>query len=135
MEGIPRHPPPTLFRTATLIGCFALLLGVAGLFYFGDRDTSWRQTVPRDAATVLLRGIDDQTDLRVEVTWPDTDGSTLRESGSRGSGPGFWIFREAPEAVPLQLSVFREGNAGRVLIHRQHAIFTRGGGFEVLLRE
>ncbi|MDJ0523669.1 MAG: hypothetical protein QNJ90_16485 [Planctomycetota bacterium] len=135
MEGFLRHPPPALFRTATLIGCFALLLGVAGVFYFGGRDHSWRATLPRDASTVLLRGIEDQTDLAVEVTWPDADGRTAREAGSRGSGPGFWTFRDAPEAVPLRLTVYREGGEGRVMIHQQHAIFTRGGGFEVLLKE
>ena len=132
MEG-PTHPPNLLFRAATLIGCVALLLGVAGVFYFGGREATERRVLPDDAATVLLRGIEADANLRVEVRWV-TGGVEASETGARGREAGLWHFREAPEGVPLTLRVYRIEAEGRRPVHEQYAIFTRGAGFEVYVR-
>jgi hypothetical protein len=132
MEGFVRQPPPILFRAATLLGCVALLLGVAGIFYFGNRAPSWRETLPVDAATVLVRGIGDGDDVRVEAIWHDADASRHSEAGVRGEESGFWHFRNVPDGLPLRLRIYR---GEEVLLHEQHAILSRGAGFEVVVRE
>ena len=138
MEGFVRHPPPILFRAATLLGCVALLLGVAGVFYFGSRAPSWRETLPVDAATVLVRGISDEgdgadeRDIRVEAVWRDADESQHSETGVRGVESGFWHFRKVPDGLPLRLRIYAGDDT---LLHEQHAILSRGAGFEVVVRE
>ncbi len=133
MEIFRKHPPSIVFHGATLIGCVALLLGVAGIFYFGGRERTLRDTLPADACTVIVRGLDSQDGVGVEATWKYGDGSTGSEFGRPGAERGTWYFREAPEGQPLTLRVFR-GEARRVL-HEQHAIFTRGAGFQIWVRE
>lgn len=138
MEGHVRQAPPVLFRAATLLGCVALLLGVAGVFYFGGRAPSWRETLPVDAATVLVRGIPDEEgsaddgNIRVEAIWRDADESQHSEAGVRGVESGFWHFRKVPDGLPLRLRIYRGDDT---LLHEQHAILSRGAGFEVVVRD
>lgn len=127
-----RHPPSVLFRAATMLGCVALLVGVAGVFYFGSRTPTWRETLPVDAATVVVRGVGDGEGLRVEALWRDSDDAEHAEVGAPGSEPGFWYFREVPDGLPLKIRISRDD---ATVLHEQHAILSRGTGFEVLLRE
>jgi len=132
----PADPQPPLFlRAATMIGCAALLLGVAGIFYFGVRDRAAREIFPTDAATVMVRGIDPMDGLVVEAYWSPAEGDEGREVGEPGEETGHWYFRKAPEGVVLTLTVYRRPvGGGQTRLYQQHAILTRGAVFEVFAR-
>ena len=131
----PNEPPPLFFRAATMIGCAALLLGVAGIFYFGVRDRAAREVFPTDATTVLLRSLAPTDDVVVEAYWSPAEGEDGSEMGEPGEESGHWYFRRAPEGIALTLTVYRRPHGGaRERVHQQHAIFTRGAAFAVYVR-
>lgn len=135
MDAFLEQPSKTLFRAATLLGCLALLLGVAGIFYFGVREETAREVLPEDAATVLLQGIGALEDIEVDVLWLTPSGRPRQETGRPGKELGLWYFSAAPAGRPVKLLVYRRGERGRRLLHEQRALLTRGAGFEVFVRE
>jgi hypothetical protein len=127
---------PLFFRAATMVGCAALLLGVAGIFYFGVRDRTAREIFPTDATTVLLRGLAPTDDVVLQAYWSPAEGEDGSEMGQPGEESGHWYFHRAPAGVALTLTVYRRPDGGaRERVHQQHAIFTRGAAFEVYVRE
>lgn len=133
-----RHPPAAVYRGTILLACLAFLLGVSGIFYFRHLDT--RGLPPGDTASVLVHGVEDDPDIEVVAEWTVLDGdgsevaaatgepSTHRkaERGRLGEEPGIYLFRRAPEGVPLELIVYRHTRGQRVELHRQLAILTYG---------
>lgn len=125
------HPPDLLYRGMIVLGCFAFVAGVAGIFYFEARDE--RRRPETDAATVLVRGIQEGRDLEVVVLWEEpAKGDARRESetGRVGERPGYYTFRRVPEGVPLTLVIYEDDGGGRREILRQPASLTYGALFE-----
>jgi len=125
------HPPDLLYRGMILLGCFAFVAGVAGIFHFKARDE--RRRPEADAATVLVRGIEDGRDVEVVVLWEALTASDTRresETGRLGDRRGYYTFRRVPEGVPLTLVVYENDGGGRREILRQPASLTYGALFE-----
>jgi hypothetical protein len=119
-----------VFRASVVIGCVALLLGVAGVYHFGRKDREARVARPADVAVVLLSGAGDAAGVEVVARWHSPGGRVREERGIPGREPASWRFRAAPEGVPLELLVYGRGS---VLLSRQPAILTHGGAFEMTL--
>jgi hypothetical protein len=134
MTAPPLTPSVKLFRVSVIIGCTALLIGVAGIFYFAERDRRTRPPLPHAVCFVQLQGLDDPRCLDVVARWQDEEGIAHEEGGEVTPDPWAWMFLAAPEAVPLTLIVYRQDEGGRREVARQPAILTRGGFFEALLR-
>ena len=128
-----KHPPQIVFRAAILIGCVALLLGVAGVFHFGTTDREGDVRDPDREAMVLLRGVEAGPGLQVEARWENAEGGALVEVGRPGDEALTWRFLRAPGGEPLILTVWRATGSRRERLHEQPAILTRGAGFEVVV--
>jgi len=118
-----RHPPDVLYRGAIILGCFAFLLGVAGIFYFRQEGDP---SVPdADVATIWVHGVvggegagaeaSELEDLEIVVRWNESvEGksrpATRIETGRRGEAPGLFTFRRAPEGRPVQLTIYRSAS-------------------------
>lgn len=122
-----------LFRTSVAIGCFALLLGVAGIFYFDHKDREARARRSPDEALVLVSGSLASTVLEIQVAWRSRDGEEA-ETGRPGPEAASWRFTEAPEGVPVELRLYGGEEGARRLIARHPVVLTRGAVFELVLR-
>jgi hypothetical protein len=126
-------PPPAFFRSVVIISCVALLVGVAGIFYFHGRDEAEKSTHPLDAATVSVRGLESVAGIQLRAIWRDHDGIEETETGKPSSEAGLWDFHRTPEGIPLTLEVLRHGEGAKQTLHSQLAILTRGAHFDVWL--
>lgn len=122
-----------VFRGAVIVGAVALLVGVAGIFYFRARDGDRRSARPRDACTVMVRGLSSLEGVEVDVTWLDASGAPATDVGRPGHEPGTWAFLGAPEGAPVTLRVRRRAEGTAEILHQQPAVLTRGALFEVWL--
>ncbi len=123
-------PPPPFFRIAVILGSVALLLGVAGIFYFQRADERRHGESPRDAALVFVQGLDSIEGIRLRASWQDLDGASHEETGKPTGEAGNWYFDSAPDGVPLTLEVIRHADGRKELLHAMPAVLTRGGLFE-----
>jgi len=126
-------PLPLFFRSTVLVGCAALLLGVAGIFYFHGRDETRRSHHPSDATIVAVQGLLSVEGIRLRATWLDLAGTEQAETGKPGFEAGVWLFRRAPEGIALTLEVLQYADGTRRLLHSQPAVLTRGALLEVWL--
>jgi len=128
-----KHPPQILFQAAVAIGCVALLLGAAGVVYYGKINPAPAPQLAVGEATVLIEGLPDLEGLRVEAEWVGPRGGTFTESGRSAETPGAWLFRIAPAATPLRLRVYRRTPTGLLALHDQPGVFARGAHFVIHL--
>lgn len=124
----------TLFRASVVVGCTAMVLGVAGIFHFGERDRRLQARQPTDLARVLLQGLVSPEGVDVVARWEGADGVAHEEGGHVGDDPWTWFFEQAPEGVALTLLVYRQETGMRREVWRQPALLTRGGLFEAYVR-
>lgn len=124
-----RHPANVLYKGTILLACLAFLIGVAGIIYFHHKDQ--RGLPEDDAASVLVHGVEHDPAIQVVANW-EVEAETPHEPTKRsetarlGDEPGIFLFRRAPEGVPIELVVYRHGEGGRTELHRQPAILTYG---------
>lgn len=123
----------TLFRAGVIVGCTALIIGVAGVFYFGEKDRRTRALVAQDVCFVRIQGPKTPVALVVTARWETEDGIAREEAGIVGDDPWTWLFEDAPPGRPLTLIVYRQHPDRRVEVSRQPAILTRGAYFEAIL--
>ncbi len=123
----------TIFRASVIVGCTALIIGVAGVFYFGEKDRRLRAYEAKDVSFIRIQGPKTPVDLVVTVRWETEDGVAREEAGVVGDDPWTWIFEEAPAGRPVTLIVSRQQPVGRVPLARQPAILTRGAYFEAIV--
>lgn len=116
-----------------ILGCVALLVGVAGVFYFQIADQAERARHPEDMTGVLVRGLDSLEGIQLRVSWSDLEGVAREETGKPGTEAGYWYFHRAPPAVPVTLEVLRHAEGSQDVVHTMPALLTRGGIFEVWL--
>ncbi|MDA1194521.1 MAG: hypothetical protein O2894_04995 [Planctomycetota bacterium] len=128
-----QSPPPALLRYAVILGGLALLVGVAGIFYFQVADRTRAANLPLDACMVSVRGLETLEGVQLRARWQDLDGEVHEETGKPTADGGTWRFERTPEGVPLTVEVLVHGKGERVLRHAQPAVLTRGGLFDVWL--
>ncbi|MDF1699798.1 MAG: hypothetical protein P1V36_01370 [Planctomycetota bacterium] len=125
------HPPPPLhFRTAVILGCIAMLVGVAGIFYFQRADESRRDTPATDACVVLVHGLPSVEGIRLRVRWKDLRGGDQEETGKPEGEAGRWIFQRAPPGVPVTLEVLEHAGGTKRTLHAMPAVLSREGLFQ-----
>ena len=125
------NPLPLHFRTAVILGCIALLIGVAGIFVFQRADETDEQTNPEGVCTVAVHGLDSSAGIRLRASWLDLDGKEHEESGKPTSEALHWVFHRAPSDAPVTLEVLQHAGGTRRVLHATPALLTRGGVFEV----
>lgn len=125
------HTPSAHFRAAVILGCLALLTGVAGIFIFERADEGSRAGLPADALGVEVRGLPTTQGIVLRASWLDESDVEDNEAGKPAGREGHYVFYRAPVGTPITLEVLRvEGSTYRVL-HAQPALLTRGGLLEV----
>lgn len=123
----------TIFRASVILGCTALVIGVAGILYFGEKDRRLRAYEARDVSFVRIAGPKTPVDLVVTIRWETDEGIAREEAGVVGDNPWTWVFSEAPPGRRATLVVYRQRAGGRVELGRQPAILTRGAYFEAIV--
>jgi len=108
----------------------ALLFGVAGIFYFQRADEQDHGESPRDAAAVVVRGLETLEGIRLRATWQELGGATREETGKPAGEAGHWYFERTPDGVPLTLEVMRHAQGTKEVLHGMPAVLTRGALFE-----
>jgi len=126
-----KHPPQALFQVAVAIGCVALLIGGAGVVYYGHIDPAPPPPLPVGDAALILEGVADPGSLLVEAAWDAPRGGTFTETGRPTGRAGSWRFRLAPAARPLRLRIYRRTPHGLLILHEQPGVFARGAGFVI----
>lgn len=124
-------PPPLHFRTAVILGCIAMLVGVAGIFYFQRADESREDTHPSDACVVLVHGLASVEGIRLRVRWKDLRGGDQEETGKPSAEAGRWTFRRAPPGVPVTLEVLEHIDGTKQTLHAMPAVLSREGLFQL----
>ena len=125
--------PPLHFRWAVILGCIAMLVGVAGIFVFQRADEDQRTARPEDAAGIVVRGLETTQGIRVRVTWLDLEGKELEETAKPAGTAGQWLVRRTPSGVPVTIEVIEHANGTQRVLHAMPALLTRGCLFEVWL--
>ena len=123
--------PPFHFRAAVIVGCLALLVGVAGIFVFERADEGARAGLPADALGVVVRGLPDGEGHVLQASWTDDEGAEQREVGKPAGRDAHFVFYRAPSDAPITLEVLRQRAGAAHVLHAQPALLTPGGLFEV----
>ena len=126
---------PFHFRTAVILGCIALLVGVAGIFVFQRADERERLTHPSEVCTVVVQGLEAGREVQVIASWLDEESEERRETGKPAGEPGYWFFYRAPAAEPVTLEVIEQAGDTRRVLYAGPARLTRGGLFTVWIRD
>jgi hypothetical protein len=128
------YKPSLLFRSIVIVSVVALVLGVAGIFYFEGVHRTPSDGLPHDACIVMVNGLPSLAGIEVRATWLDTQGKGQEETGSGMAEAGYWTLRRVPEGSPIQLHIVEHAAGQTRTVHRQPAVLTRGGVFEIRLR-
>lgn len=114
-----------------ILGCIALLVGVAGIFVLQRADETDELTHPDGVCTVAVRGLTSPGGIRLRASWLDLDGKEHEETGKPTSEPLHWFFQRVPAGVPITLEVLEHDGGTRRVLRAMPALLTRGGLFEV----